>query len=153
MEKARHGLIEILIEYKLKRSHDITVVFDGHKSGAAAENVSARGGVKIIYSKLGERADDVIKRIVSAQRKEWIVVSSDRDIANHAWHVNSIPVSSEKFYERVLGIVKKDLSDKTAENSPRYFKDEDDECLPDYKGSAYQPSKKDKLIKKALAKL
>lgn len=153
MEKARNGFIELLLEYRLKSNHDITVVFDGHKSGGAAENFSARGGVKIIYSKLGERADDVIKRIISAQRKEWIVVSSDRDIANHAWHVNSIPVPSESFYEKVSGTVKKGLSDKSTEDASHYFKDEDEEYTPNHKGSAYQLSKKDKLIKKALAKL
>ncbi|TAN43069.1 MAG: hypothetical protein EPN22_10905 [Nitrospirae bacterium] len=153
MERARNGLIELLLEYRLKSSHDITVVFDGHKTGGAAENVSVRGGVKIIYSKLGERADDVIKRIISAHRKEWIVVTSDRDIANHAWQINSIPIASDVFYEKVSGTVKKGLPDRSTEDAAPYFKDEDEEYIPTRKGSPYQLSKKEKLVKKALAKL
>lgn len=155
MEKARDSFVDLLIRYRKIKAHDITVVFDGHKSGAGTEQVSVSGSVKIIYSRLGERADDVIKRIVSCERKEWIVVSNDRDIVNHAWAADSIPVSSEKFFEivskragqAVSGTMEypdADLSYKNAEYA-------------DYpnaqKGNPYQLSKKEKAIRRALSKL
>src|SRR5208283_3779273 len=97
MEKAREQLIGLIIQYKLSSGHDITIVFDGYKAGQGNESRAVRGGVAVIYSKLDEKADEVIKRIITKDRKEWIVVSSDRDIANHAWAVNSIPVPSDAF--------------------------------------------------------
>lgn len=161
MEKALEEFIDLMIRYRKVKPHDITVVFDGHKSGSGVENGTARGNVKIIYSRLGERADDVIKRIISRERKEWIVVSSDRDIANHAWAVNSIPVPSDAFSSVISRHLKTeaDPEDKVAfQGSPEgSLPDEDEE--EDYDGHASrggnsrQLSKKDKAIRKALSKL
>jgi predicted RNA-binding protein with PIN domain len=163
MEQARDRFVNLLINYRKIKAHDITVVFDGYKSGGA-EHVSVSGGVRIIYSRLGEKADDVIKRIISSDRKEeWIVVSNDRDIAKHAWSVHSIPVPSEEFLDiisrqaeqivkqtnlPVLGQTEKETVDGLA------HKDfEEDEYAHVSKGNPYQLSKKDKAIRRALGKL
>lgn len=94
----------------------------------------------------------MIKRIISTERQEWIVITSDRDIASEAWRCGSIPVSSEVFYERLM-----------AEDKPRAsgigFEAEDKELeyydLPStsHKGNPRRLSKKDKAIKKAISKL
>jgi hypothetical protein len=39
----------------------------------------------------------VIKRIIASVKKEWLVVTSDRDIAGAAWASGSIPVPSDAF--------------------------------------------------------
>lgn len=153
MEKAREEFVTFLVRYREMKNHDITVVFDGHKSGSSGENASVRGGVRVIYSRLGERADDVIKRMISKERKEWIVVTSDRDIANHAWAVNSIPVPSEKFLDVITDVINKDASDESDYEPGPGFKDEDDEYVRANKGSSCQPSKKEKMIRKAFGKL
>ena len=67
------------------------------ETGEAQEKQSVTGGIRIIYSRIGEKADSVIKRIISYDRCEWIVVTSDRDIANHAWASGSIPVAAGGF--------------------------------------------------------
>lgn len=154
MKKARDGFVDLLIDYKKIKAHDITVVFDGYKSGSATETVSVRGGVKIIYSKLGEKADNVIKRITLKDRKEWIVVSNDRDIVNHAWSVNSIPIPSEKFFELISMRAGKSAgnSEETMDEFP-YNDSEDDEHSHILKGNPRQPSKKEKAIRRALSKL
>src|SRR5512135_465073 len=90
-------LIDSLIEYRKKRGHEITVVFDGWKTGEAQESRSMTGGIKVVFSRVGEKADSVIKRIISSERREWIVVTSDRDIADHAWASGSVPVPSDDF--------------------------------------------------------
>ena len=155
MEKARDGFVDLLIDYKKIKAHDITVVFDGYKSGAGVENVAVRGGVKVIYSRLGERADDVIKRIISRDRKEWIVVSNDRDIINHAWSVNSIPISSEKFFEIVSKRAGQAVSEtrEYAGDDFSYKDAEYDDYSNAQKGNPYQLSKKEKAIRRALSKL
>ena len=173
MEKAREDLIDLMIQYKLIKAHDITIVFDGYKGGQGNESKAVRGGVAVIYSKLAEKADEVIKRIITKDRKEWIVVTSDRDIANHAWAVNSIPVPSDAF----IRIVSREaaargnhpsvsplskggseggsgyetyISGETAEwkDSGEYYND-----VSAGKGNPYKPSKREKSVRRALSKL
>ncbi|MCL4457903.1 MAG: NYN domain-containing protein [Nitrospirae bacterium] len=155
MEKARDSFIDLLMRYKKIKSHDITVVFDGHKSGGGTENMSVSGGVKVIYSRLGERADDVIKRIVSNERKEWIVVSNDRDIVNHAWSADSIPVPSEKFFEIVSKRSGQAVSwTREYHDADLSYKDSEYDDYPNaQKGNPYRLSKKEKTIRRALGKL
>jgi len=156
MEKARDGFVNLLINYRKIKTHDITVVFDGYKSGST-EHVSVSGGVRIIYSKLGEKADDVIKRIISKDRKEWIVVSNDRDIVNHAWSVNSIPISSESFFEAVSRQVNRNNAETetTGKDADEFLcKDfDDDEYSYSLKGNPHRLSKKEKTVRRALRKL
>ncbi len=99
--------------------------------------------MKVIYSRIGDKADAVIKRMISAERREWIVVTSDREIADHAWSTGSIPVSSDDFLKALSA---KDLSGFEEE-------DEKDYIEPRRKGSPRQLSKKEKAVRRALNKL
>jgi hypothetical protein len=136
-------LIDSLIEYRKKKGHDITVVFDGWKTGGLQENHLVIGGIKVIYSRIGEKADFVIKRIISCERREWIVVTSDRDISNHAWSSGSIPVPAGDFLKAI------------ERDSPSYFDEEYEEeyIKPRRKGNPRKPSKKENAIRRALSKL
>lgn len=100
IEAARDELINAVSDYNKSRGHDITVVFDGWKDGHGRERRYATGGIKVVFSALGEKADSAIKRIVTKD-SQWIVVSSDRDIQAHAWAVGSVPVGSEEFLRAV----------------------------------------------------
>jgi hypothetical protein len=137
-------LIEALITFRQRRGHDITVVFDGWKTGEGQESQSVTGGIRVIYSRIGEKADILIKRIVSTVKRQWIVVSSDRDIANHAWSVGSIPVAVEDFFG-ILG--RKELSFDADEQ------DDNEDILYRRKGNPRQLSKKEKALARALSKL
>jgi len=64
----RDALVARLVAYRKLRGHDLTVVFDGWKSGGGRESAANVGGVKVIYSRLGDTADTVIKRIISSER-------------------------------------------------------------------------------------
>ncbi len=160
MKKAREDFIDLLIRYRDIKMHNITVVFDGCKSVISTNQATVRGNVKVIYSDQS-CADDVIKEIISKERREWIVVSSDRDIIRHAWHVNSIPVPSDRFLEIILRQVeqkrrseKNKIEDK--KNSEEFlcvnFKD-DFEVSQYQKGNPYRLSKRDKAIRRVIDKL
>ena len=72
LEAGRKALIRGLAQYKRLRGHRITVVFDGWEGGSPLEERDLAGGVAIIYSRLGEKADEVIKRLVAAgARRSW----------------------------------------------------------------------------------
>lgn len=152
MEKAREGLIDLLINYKNFKGHDITVVFDAYKQGDRYERSSFRGNVRVIYTRLGETADDVIKRTISEVRKEWVIITSDRDVIKYTWSVNSIPVPSEIFL---------DILQRTLKNTPANIEEDweepvdidEIENIKPHKGSAYRLSKKDRSIKRILGKL
>jgi predicted RNA-binding protein with PIN domain len=143
LEKQREMLINALIEYRKGKGHDITVVFDGWKTGEAQESQAMTGGIKIIYSRVGEKADMVMKRIISLERREWIVVTSDRDIAQHAWASGSIPVPSEDF----LRAIERKASPFSGEE------DDEEYGEPERKGNPWKLSKKEKALKRALSKL
>jgi predicted RNA-binding protein with PIN domain len=135
----------MLAEYGKIKGHDITVVFDGWKSGGPREESAVVGGVTVVYSRLGEKADSVIKRIICTGKKEWIVISSDREIVLRAWSCGSVPVPSGTF-ESFL-----EHSDKTVAGEFEPL-DEDGESLP-RQGRARMPSKKEKAVLRVLKKL
>lgn len=145
LESQRQKLVERLAEYRKIKGHEITVVFDGWKSGSGDESHSVTGGIKVIYSKLGEKADAVIKRIVSSEKKQWIVITSDREIADHAWANGSVVVSSDEFSD-ILG---KPLKVETGE----FDMIDEDEYEPPKKGSSRRLSKKEKAKMRAMSKL
>ncbi|MDP3260976.1 MAG: NYN domain-containing protein [Thermodesulfovibrionales bacterium] len=145
LESQRQRLVERLAEYKKIKGHNITVVFDGWKSGSGAESHSVTGGIKVIYSRLGEKADAVIKRIISSEKKQLIVITSDREIADHAWANGSVVVSSDEFSD-ILG---KPLKVETGE----FDMIDEDEYEPPKKGSPRRLSKKEKAKMRAISKL
>ena len=138
----REELIQQLIAYKRLKGHDITVVFDGWKTGSHREEHAVTGGIRVIYSRLGDKADDVIRKIISQEKKEWIVITSDREIASHAWAEGAVPVSSDDFRQR-LG-----QDDMNRGENPH-----DEGWDRREKGNPRQPSKKEKALIRALRKL
>ena len=86
-----------LADYQRKKGHRITVVFDGWKGGSAEEERDRHGNIEIIYSRQGEKADEVIKRIIDQTAEETIVVSSDREIASYATRQGKTALSSLEF--------------------------------------------------------
>jgi hypothetical protein len=97
LEEGRRALLSRLIDYEKKKRHKITVVFDGWKSGSADEGRDREGAIDIIYSRYGEKADDVIKRLVLRAIGDIIVVSSDREISSFATREGKTALSSPDF--------------------------------------------------------
>ena len=83
-ESARERLLRDLSAYRQRKSHSITVVFDGWQQGMGAERREHRAGVEVVYSRRGERADQVIQRLVEEFGLDCAVVSSDREVADFA---------------------------------------------------------------------
>ena len=145
LPKKREELIQKLIAYRKLKGHDMTVVFDGWKSGGHKQEEGVTGGIRVIYSRLGDKADRVIKKMIEQDRKEWIVITSDREIMAHAWSLGSVPVTSDQF----MKIVEHAESITGGEYEPL---EEDHDTLP-RKGSPHQLSKKEKALSRALRKL
>jgi len=71
-------------------------------------------------------------------------VTSDRDIASHAWASGSVPISSEDFLK---AISKRQIEEVSYEDGDEEYR------KPGRKGSPKKLSKKEKAIKRILSKL
>ena len=98
LEAGRESLLHALSEYRRRRSQPkITVVFDGWQGGAFQESRDQFQGVGIIYSRRGERADEVIKRLLKREGNRAVVVSSDRELQDSAERVGATWVAAAEF--------------------------------------------------------
>lgn len=103
LEEGRHSLIRFLIPYRERKGHRLTVVFDGWDGGSFQEERDREGGIDIIYSRKGEKADDLIKRMAERSGDELVVVTSDRDIGHFVERCGGTVVASQTFEGIVAG--------------------------------------------------
>jgi len=75
LELARNALVNLLSAKA--HLYDIVVVFDAWESGTSSESAERVRGVRVIYTRRGERADEVIERLVGVASGKTIVVSAD----------------------------------------------------------------------------
>jgi uncharacterized protein len=80
LQAGREALLELLAHYRRRSHHQITVVFDGWQHGDLKESRDRYQGILVIYSRRGERADEVMKRLLIQERERSLVVTSDREI-------------------------------------------------------------------------
>ena len=99
--KGRDKLIEVLAHYRSLKRHPMLVVFDGWQEGNVTEQRTKEKGIDIIYSKRGEKADEVIKRLVLSSKDELIVVTSDREITHFCQSRSCEVISSLSFEEKI----------------------------------------------------
>ncbi len=97
LEAGRQALINKLVEYEKGKNHQITVVFDGGQSDWVDEGRDREGKINIVYSRFGEKADDVIKRLAARTVGDVIVVSSDREISSFIAQLGKTPLTSPEF--------------------------------------------------------
>lgn len=83
-EAARERLLHELAAYRQRKGHAITVVFDGWRQGQGSERREHRAGLLVVFSRQGERADQVIQRLIDDLGPDCAVVSSDREVADFA---------------------------------------------------------------------
>ncbi|MBL7032412.1 MAG: NYN domain-containing protein [Nitrospira sp.] len=149
LEEARKELIEQLQKYSLIKKHDITLVFDGWKSGQRDQTRTKAAHVTVIYSRLGETADVVIRKMLTPDTKPWIVVSSDREIYDYAARKDFAAVNSDEFENKLFRALH-----ENAESIPDMLDDDEyDLTAGHFKGNPRKLSKRDKKKQQALKKL
>jgi predicted RNA-binding protein with PIN domain len=154
LEEGRHSLIRFLTPYRERKGHRLTVVFDGWEGGSFQEERDREGGIDIIYSRKGEKADDLIKRMAEKSGDELIVVTSDRDIGHFVERCGGTVVDSQTFEGIVAG--------DHPSSAPSYgdestAEDDDDQGLwkkgTKKKGPAKRTSRRERDYHKRLIKL
>ena len=99
--RGREKLIAMLSSYRALKPSPMTVVFDGWEAGELSERHFREKGIDVIYSRRGEKADEVIKRLVSQTQDAVIVVTSDSGIAHFCKGRRCEVIPSPLFEEKV----------------------------------------------------
>jgi predicted RNA-binding protein with PIN domain len=139
----RDRLIHQLSTYQKLKPCDITVVFDGWQGGWSTEKRERKKGIDLIFSKLGEKADEVIKRLVKEKGSGIIVITSDREVSKFAEKMDVAVISSGQFKEKM---------EQSEFNVDKIIEEEEGGSLK-RKGPSRKLSKKEKRVKIALKKL
>jgi len=101
IQRGREALLERLSDYGKVRKHRMTVVFDGSGAPSFSTPTDRFRGIDIRFSRRGESADTVIKKISNRLKEKALVVSSDRDIIDHAVLQGAATISSQEF-EKII---------------------------------------------------
>jgi uncharacterized protein len=101
VEAKREQLIRDLAGYRQRKGHPVTVVFDGWRAGHPVERAEWREGLEVVYSRQGETADAVIKRLAEKHGSDCAVVSSDREVSNFAKAHGCTVLTSGEFETRL----------------------------------------------------
>ncbi len=115
LRESREKLVNLLSWMMGGNDARFLVVFDGTESMARDDS---SGRVEVRYSKLPDKADDVIRRLVEDQveRVDRVtVVTADLEVARHARAMGADISLSDIFLASALGMGKDTDSDKPAE--------------------------------------
>ena len=96
IEQFREQLIQDLTRYWNLKGHPITLVFDAWRE-PNSEHREHRSGVDVIYTRRGERADQVVQRMARQFGKNCVVVSSDLEIVATATANSALTISAKEF--------------------------------------------------------
>ncbi|MBU0767978.1 MAG: NYN domain-containing protein, partial [Proteobacteria bacterium] len=101
IQLGREALLDTLSAYQRIKRHKITVVFDGTNAPPFSQHENRIKGIKVKFSRKGELADSVIKRMVNREREKALVVSSDLDIVNFSVAKGAATIRSPDFEEKI----------------------------------------------------
>ncbi len=149
LQLGREILVDKLAAYKRLKGHKITVVFDGTGELSFFENRDREKGILIKFSRHGETADAVIKRMAALEKQRALVVSSDREVADFSASQGAATIGAVEFEEKMEMAAFMDLKGIDPESGV------DDGWVPTTKkkGPSKRLPKKKRLNKKRLKKL
>jgi predicted RNA-binding protein with PIN domain len=95
LEAQRNRLLSGLGALAARTAAEVTVVFDGAE-GTVPVAPAAPRGVRLLFSRRGETADEVLRRLArhEPQGRPVVVVSSDREVADGVSAAGATPVPS-----------------------------------------------------------
>jgi predicted RNA-binding protein with PIN domain len=101
IQLGREALVDMLATYKKIKAHRITVVFDGTRSPLLTRQRDRQKGITIVFSRAGESADTLIKKMARQEGERALVVSSDLDIVSAAEAWGAAAIGADDFEDRL----------------------------------------------------
>ncbi|GAA1800596.1 NYN domain-containing protein [Luedemannella flava] len=101
LEQQRGRLITGIGGIAAQTGAEVTVVFDGAEKLVAAPTPPR--GVRVLFSRKGETADELIRRLVRAEPagRPIVVISTDREVAEGVRRHGAYPLSSDTLLRRL----------------------------------------------------
>ncbi len=99
LEHKRHALVQQLERYHRAKGFFISIVFDGWKAGQFTETSQKATGVTVIFSRQGEKADDVVVRMARQRGSGCVVISSDREVRKSVEKFGATAIYAGEFCE------------------------------------------------------
>ncbi len=146
IEELRDDLLSDLAVYRRLRRVKLTVVFDATFTGRLTGSRETRDGVEVVFTRGGERADDIIKDRCRTGGGGLTVVTSDRDVAAYAASLGSVVIGSGEF----LGLLERALYEDMKGEDPD---DDEYEEASFRKGPSKKPGKMERRKINRLKKL
>ena len=143
----REALVDQLAAYKKLKSHRITVVFDGGSAPVTASRRHQQKGIRVYFSRAGETADTLIKRLARSERERALVVSSDRDVAKAAASSGAATIGAVDFEQKLLTALFGDRSQEEEDNGGGW------RPTTKKKGPARRQSRRKRFNRKKIRKL
>ncbi|HEY5836372.1 MAG TPA: NYN domain-containing protein [Streptomyces sp.] len=105
LEKQRLRLLGGLAALAAQSGAEVTCVFDGADLDMPVLLAPPRG-VRVLFSKAGETADELIRRLVRAEPpgRQIVVVSADREVADGVAKAGARPVASTLLLKRLARV-------------------------------------------------
>jgi len=143
LERKRNWLIQQLSNYRVRKGFVVTVVFDAWNSRLIQEVAETRQGVQVLYSRQGEKADDVIVRTTRAKGSSCVVVTSDREVRRAVERFGATAIYAHEFVDILRSLETSAMSEKVDLSEPRATK----------KGNAHRLSKRERNRREMIRKL
>ena len=149
LEGKRKQLIQQLQQYHALKGHPVTVVFDGWRSGWMHEVEEQAQGIRVIYSRQGEKADSVIQRLAREMGSGCVVVTSDREVQRAIEASSAVAIYAGEFGARLKSIDREIFlgRDEKSEEESRGLRDQGK------KGNPRRLSKRERKRRGRLKKL
>lgn len=109
-------LAAMLQDFARIKRQQVEVYFDGAPAGQAGTR--SLGGIRAHFIRLGQTADSAIRARLKRMEKEaknWIIVSSDREVQSSARAVRAQVLSSEEFARTLREVRETSIKSNTGE--------------------------------------
>ena len=109
-------LAAMLQDFARIKRQQVEVYFDGAPAGQAGTR--SLGGIRAHFIRLGQTADSAIRARLKRMEKEaknWIIVSSDREVQSSARAVRAQVLSSEEFARTLREVRETSIRSNTGE--------------------------------------
>ncbi len=149
LQKLRDDIVNFLSKYYNVKRNKVIVVFDGYNTVEPLESKYFIQNIEIIYSKMDEKADDVIIRLAKECGNS-IVVTNDKEIKKNVEGVNCSCMSPEEFKMLAVNVINGGHNNVVGHDAS------DEYMVPANqrkKGNPHRLSKKEKLKIKKIKKI
>ncbi len=122
IQTSKERLSEALFSFNRNRNHSITVVYDGWKNGQLTESYEKIGGIHVVHSRKGEKADEVIIRLCEESSGNLVVVTADREIISAVIRNGGQTLNPAEFQMKISSPVMSGMPDYNddIDNDPAY---------------------------------